>query len=215
MSTILPVTPETIPSVIQQAHRCIGQGGVLAVGTESFYGLAARALDPESVSRVAGLKGRTSKKPILVLLDDAASLNTFINDVSPVAQRFVEKFWPGPLTLVLPARANLPPYLTSETGMIGVRCPALEFLQALLKQTGPLTGTSANRTEKPPACSAQEVLNQFGKEIDLILDTGPTPGGLPSTVLEIGTSIRLLRPGLVPRGEIEAVLAAQNLNLSV
>ena len=214
MPTILHVSPESSHSVIQQAVQCIADGGVLAVGTESFYALATSAFNAGAVTRVADLKGRTSGKPILVLIGDASHLSLLVETISPVAELFIKRFWPGSLTLVLPTGLDLPFELTGGTGMVGVRQPGTAFLRSLLIQTGPLTGTSANRAGSPPGCTANDVQEQFNDGIDLILDTGPAPGGKPSTLLEIGKAIRVLRQGPVTQGEIERLLASQGLRLS-
>ena len=215
MSINLHVSPESSTSVIHRAAQCIAEGGVLAVGTESFYALAGGALNAPAVTRVANLKGRSSRKPILALLGDVSQVPLLVESISPIAEEFMKRFWPGPITLVLPARTAIPEELTGGTHMVGVRVPNSGFLRSLLMQTGPLTGTSANRSGEPPACSASRVQEQFGNDLEVILDTGPAPGGRPSTLLEIGESIRLLRQGPVTRREIEEVLASQGLNVSI
>ena len=213
MAIILSVSPETFPQALPKVKQCLAQGGVLAVGTESFYGLAANALDPLAVARVAKLKGREPDKPILVLISDRSHLKSLVEKISPAAEILMNRFWPGPLTLVFPARVGLPSPLVSHTFMVGVRLPALAALQSVLKESGPLTGTSANRSGEPPACSALEVKKQLGGEIDLILDTGPSPGGLPTTVVSVDEPITVLRPGLVPKVDLETVLGSHGYQL--
>ncbi len=214
MSSLLHVSPDSSPSVIQQAAQCITDGGVVAVGTESFYALSASALDGCAVARVADLKGRSPEKPILVLIGELSQNPLLVESISPIAELFMNRFWPGPLTLILPARDALPAELTAGTNTVGVRLPHSGFLQSLLRQTGPLTGTSANQAGAMPSRTASEVQAQFKEQLDMILDTGPAPGGQPSTLLAIGESIRILRQGPVTQGDIEQVLVSQGLSLS-
>jgi len=214
VSTILHVSPESSSSVIQQAAQCINDGGVVAVGTESFYALAASALNGRAVARVADLKGRSSEKPILAMIGDVSHIPLLVEFVSPVAELIIKGFWPGPLTLIFPARATIPAELTAGTNTVGIRLPNSDFLQSLLTLTGPLTGTSANRAGAQPGRTAFEVHEQFNDCLELILDSGPSPGGQPSTILAIGESIRILRHGPVTQGDIEQVLASQGLSLS-
>ncbi len=123
----------------------------------------------------------------------------------------MEEFWPGLLTLVLQARSTLSPILTGGQGTIGVRQPNDPRVCELLTHTGPLTGTSANRSGQPPAQSAGDVMQQLGSVVDVIVDGGPTPGGQPSTVLQVEPEFRILRDGAVTRKQLEVVLAQPSL----
>ena len=125
----------------------------------------------------------------------------------------MERFWPGPLTLIFSASPLLPEVLTSGTGSVGVRQPAHAGLALLLRQVGPLTGTSANRSGDQPARTAEEVQTTLGSEVDLILDGGPTRGGLPSTIVDTVSPIRLLREGPISRQQIETVLSMAGMAL--
>jgi L-threonylcarbamoyladenylate synthase len=206
MSRRLPLGPDPSVEVLEAAYRLLHTGGVLAIPTESYYALGARACDGEAVHRVCAIKGRGDDKPVLVLISHRAQLAQLVSDVPPAAQVLMDRFWPGPLTLVFPAVAHLPQELTRGTGTVGIRQPARQDLLHLLHHVGPLTGTSANRTGHSPVRTAEQVLEELGEDVDLILDGGVTPGGLPSTLVDITGSIRVLRAGPVSREAIRAVL---------
>lgn len=206
MSRRLPLSPDPSVNVLEAANRLLSTGGVLAMPTESYYALGVRACDGEAVHRVCAIKGRRDDKPILVLISDRAQLVQLVTDVPHAAQVLMDRFWPGPLTLLFPAVAHLPQALTRGTGTVGIRQPARQDLLHLLHHVGPLTGTSANRTGHPPVRTAQHVWEELGGDVDLILDGGETPGGLPSTLVDATGSIRVLREGPVSREAIRAVL---------
>jgi L-threonylcarbamoyladenylate synthase len=126
----------------------------------------------------------------------------------------MDRFWPGPLTIVFPASPHLPAALTAGTGTIGVRLPAQPLLVKLLRATGPLTGTSANRAGASPARTALDVEQNLGSEVDLILDGGPASATLPSTVVEATEVVRLLREGPIGRTVLKAVLAQEGIELA-
>jgi L-threonylcarbamoyladenylate synthase len=126
----------------------------------------------------------------------------------------MDEFWPGLLTLVLQARSTLSPILTGGQGTIGVRQPNDPRVCELMKHTGPLTGTSANRTGQPPAQSAEDVMQQLGLAVDVIVDGGPTPGGQPSTVLQVVPEPRILREGAISRLKLQEVLHRKGKHLS-
>jgi L-threonylcarbamoyladenylate synthase len=206
MSRRLPLTPDPSADVLEAANRLVSTGGVLAMPTESYYALGVRAWDGEAVHRVCSIKGRRDDKPILVLISDRAQLMQLVSDVPRAAQILMDRFWPGPLTLLFHAVSHLPQELTRGTGTVGVRQPARQDLLHLLHHVGPLTGTSANRTGHSPVRTAEQVLEELGEDVDLILDAGETPGGLPSTLMDITGAIRVLREGPVNRETIQAVL---------
>ena len=206
MSKRLALTPDSSVAVLETVHRLLHQNGVLAMPTESYYALGARACDDEAVHRVCTIKGRGEDKPILVLISDRAQLAQLVTDIPFVAQILMDRFWPGPLTLVFRAARDLPHRLTQGTGTIGIRQPAHPDLLRLLHHVGPLTGTSANRTGHPPMRTAGDVLAGLGEDVDLILDGGETAGGLPSTLVDITGTVRMLREGPVKGQAIQAVL---------
>jgi len=200
-------------AVLREASRIITQSGVLAVPTESFYGLAAAVNDAVSIARVKALKRQPEDKPLLVLIADRAQLDTLTRSIPPAAAVLMEAFWPGPLTLTFPIAPALPALLGGRKGTLGVRQPGHVSLRVLLKHTGPMTGTSANRSGEPPAESATAVQSLFGEAIDLILDGGPTAGGLASTVVDTVGSVRIIREGPISRRDISSALHRAGMNL--
>jgi L-threonylcarbamoyladenylate synthase len=192
------------PSGIKRAAQIILQGGVVAFPTETFYGLAADARNEAAIKRIFQVKGREEGKPILLLVADRSWLSGLVQEVYPSAERLMEKFWPGPLTLVFRASPNVSPLLTANTGKIGIRHSPHPVTQALVQAVGrPVTGTSANLSGQPSASLAQEVLQSIGEGLDAILDGGKTAGGLGSTVLDVcGASPRMIREGRLSLDEL-------------
>jgi L-threonylcarbamoyladenylate synthase len=181
-----------------QAHvAALRAGGVVACATETLFGLLADALDEAAVERVCALKGRDPGQPIAVLLPDAAALARVAQTVPERVRRLAERYWPGPLTLLVPAHPGLPGALTKQ-GKIGVRVPgpspALELVRAF---GGPLTATSANRSGEPAARTLAEVDAAFpsGLAGRVVL---PAPGGLPSSVIDVtGAEPVVIRAGAI------------------
>lgn len=206
MNMRLPLSLDPSMDVLEAAKRLLDLGGVLAMPTESYYALGVRACEGAAVHRVCAIKGRGDDKPILVLIGNRAQLPQLVTEVPEAAQVLMDRFWPGPLTVVFPAAAHLPQELTRGTGTVGIRQPGRPDLLHLLDHVGPLTGTSANRSGHSPVRTAEEVMEELGGDVDLILDGGKTPGGLPSTLVDITGSIRVLREGRVSREAIQAVL---------
>lgn len=185
-------------AAIADAAAVLEGGGVVAFPTETFYGLGVAALDRAAVRRLFALKGRPQSRPILVLVDDPARIERFAVLTAP-ARDLIARHWPGALTLVLPAREGLPPELTAGTATIGVRQPGHPVARALAAALGaPVTAPSANLMGEPPPTTAADVVRVFDGRIDLVLDGGPTSGGLPSTVLDVTVDPpRVLREGAV------------------
>jgi L-threonylcarbamoyladenylate synthase len=213
MATVLSLQLDSSGRVFEEVTRILRQSGVIAMPTESFYALGASTSDEVAVRRVCAIKGRPQGKPILALIADRAQLTALVDEVTSAATTLMERFWPGPLTLIFPASPRLPKVLTAGTGSVGVRQTAHTGLAPLLRQVGPLTGTSANRSGEPPARTAEDVQRTLGSEVDLILDGGMTTGGLPSTIVDCGSPIRLLREGPISRQQIEAALSLAGITL--
>lgn len=171
----------------------------MAFPTETFYGLGANAMDPEAVARVYRVKGRPESKPLLALVDSVEMAESLATEISETARSLMARHWPGPLTLVLRASPDLPPELTAGTGTVGVRMPGHPVALGLVRAAGlPVTAPSANPSGKPPPTSAQAVLERLRGSVDLIIDGGPTAGGLPSTVLDVSVlPPRIIRQGAV------------------
>ncbi len=191
----------------QAFARCrevIRSGGVVAYPTDTFYGLGADPRSEAAVERLFSVKGRGAHQPILLLLPDADAVSLWSSSVPAAAKRLMERFWPGPLTLVFAARSNVLPALTAKTGRIGLRVPGNDITRSLLVFLGSaLTGTSANRTGGSDPRTAGDVARELGDRIDLVLDGGPAAGELPSTVVDVSGE----RPVILRRGAItEAAL---------
>jgi L-threonylcarbamoyladenylate synthase len=213
MAEIASYSPATLEALAQHAGAVIARAGVVAIPTETYYGLGVNPFSHEAVDRLRAVKGREDGKPILVLLGSMTALSSLAEEVSSAASVLMEAFWPGPLTIVLPARSSLPTNLTAGTGRIGVRFSSCQPLCRLLERIGPLTGTSANRAGGPPALTAGAVQQALRDEVDLIIDAGPTPGGLPSTVVEVHDSLRIVREGAIGRLAIETALRQRGFSL--
>jgi L-threonylcarbamoyladenylate synthase len=189
---------------IEKASQKILEGGVVAFPTETFYGLGADALELKALRKIFQIKEREENKPLLLLVADRTWLPGLVKKIPPVAEQLIERFWPGPLTLVFEASPNLPSILTAHTGQIGLRISSHPVAQALVQAVGrAITATSANVTGQPSASLASEVFQTLGKQVDAILDGGKTAGGLGSTVLDVsGVLPKILRQGAVSRTEL-------------
>ena len=193
------------PQGIQKAARIILQGGVIAFPTETFYGLAADARNEAALKKIFQVKDRGEGKPILLLVAARGWLTGLAQEVNAQAERLMEEFWPGPLTLVFRASPYVSPLLTANTGKIGIRHSPHPVTQALVQAVGrPVTGTSANLSRRPSASTAQEVLHSIGEGLDAILDGGKTSGGPGSTVLDVsGPSPQMIREGMLSLDELK------------
>ena len=192
----------------QAARGHLAAAALLALPTETFYALAAHPFQEKALERLFSLKGRTPDKPVLLLVSGPDMVPRLARDVPDLAQELMARFWPGPLTLILPARPELSPRLTGGTGGVGLRHPRQEVTCRLIAALGfPVTGTSANRAGQLPLTGAAAVEQEFGEDLALILDVGPCPGGLPSTVVEvIRDPPRLVRAGAVAIKDIREVV---------
>lgn len=203
----------TVSVLADRMRRVLGENGLIALPTESFYGLAVDPFNEQALARLWQIKGRSEGKPILVLIGEGAQLEPFVRNIPPAATVLMNAFWPGPLTIVFPAAIRLSDAVTARTRSVGIRLSAWQPLCDLLRRVGPVTGTSANREGMPPPTTAEEVRHYFGDALDLIVDAGPTPGGRPSTVIDVHGPIRIIRDGAIDRDAIVAELAAHGLYL--
>jgi L-threonylcarbamoyladenylate synthase len=192
-----PAAPDA--AALARAAAVLRDGGLVAFPTETFYGLGAAANDPTALRRVYAVKGRSESKPLLVLIDSIAMAESLAAEVTPRARELMGRHWPGPLTLVLRARPDLPPVLTAGTGTIGMRMSPHPVARGLVRALGaPVTAPSANPEGGAPPTSAAQVLKAFDGRIDLVIDGGPTAGGPASTVVDVTTDAELvLRAGAV------------------
>ena len=192
-----PIRPDD--ASMRAAAAVVAAGGLVAFPTESFYGLGADALDPAAIARVFDVKGRPSGKPLLVLVDSVDMVTTLAARVSDGTRALMTRHWPGSLTLVLEASSRVPPVLTGGTGTIGVRMPGHAVPRALVRAAArPVTAPSANPSTAPPPLTADAVRRYFDGRVELILDGGPTAGGVGSTVADCTVwPPRILRQGPV------------------
>jgi len=192
---------------IETALAIIRSGEAVAFPTDTVYGVGVLAFDTAAIDKLFEAKIRDPGKAIPILLGDPAQLSRVARDVPALALRLAQRFWPGPLTLVVPSHPGLPPNL-SPAPTVGVRMPDHPVALALLRRSGPLAVTSANLSGEKNAIRAQEVLAQLGGRIPLILDGGRTPGGSPSTVVDCtGQQPVILRPGPLSLEALKAALS--------
>lgn len=213
MAAIIPYRAFTREQLSKEVTPVLQRGGLVAVPTETFYGLGVNPFDQMALHRLCAVKGRREGQPILVLVGSLREVGLFAEHVPAAASILMEALWPGALTIVLPARPSVPAAVTAGTGRIGIRLSSCQPLRTVLELVGPLTGTSANRTGAPPAQSAREVQDTLGDAVDLIIDAGPTPGGMPSTVVEVGDRLHIIREGAIAPEAIEALLRARGISL--
>jgi L-threonylcarbamoyladenylate synthase len=213
MATIEDYAASTVPVLADLVRRVLGESGLIALPTESFYGLSVAPFDEQALARLWQIKGRSQGKPILVLIGDRSQLEPFVRSIPHAAQVLMNAFWPGPLTIVFAAAPGISDAVTAGTGSVGIRLSAWQPLVDLLGRVGPVTGTSANREGMPPPRTAEEVQYNLGDALDLIIDAGPTPGGPPSTVIDVRGPIRIVRNGSIERAVIEARLVDHGLHL--
>lgn len=184
------------------------RGDVIVFPTETLYGLGADALNPAAVEKVFQLKGRDLNNPFPVLVGDIAMLDRLVASVPPLAQRLMDYFWPGPLTIVLPARQDIPRPLVSRTGGIGVRISSQPIAGALVRLLGhPLTATSANPSGKEPARTLSEAKQYFSATVDVFVDGGTLTSQRGSTVIEVAADhIKMIREGEISANALERVI---------
>ncbi len=202
---------EVLPAdaaAIARAAEVLRRSGLVAFPTETVYGLGANALDAAAVTRIFAAKGRPSNNPLIVHVAEAADVARVTAAWPDTASRLAARFWPGPLTLVLPKRPDVPDAVTAGGPTVAVRVPAHSVARALIRAADvPVAAPSANRSGYISPTRAEHVLRGLDGRIDMILDAGPVPGGIESTVLDVtADSPCLLRPGLVTPAEIEAVI---------
>jgi L-threonylcarbamoyladenylate synthase len=196
----------TDPNALELAADALARGELVAFPTDTVYGLAASAFSASAIERLFDAKGRDSSKAIAVLLGDLNQLDMVTPGLTASAERLAQRFWPGPLTLIVGRHPSLPENL-SPLPTIGIRIPDHPLAQTLLRRTGPLATTSANRSGAENPLSAQDVRDQLDGRIEWIVDGGRSPGGLPSTVVDCtGEDIRVLRVGPIPEAALREAI---------
>jgi L-threonylcarbamoyladenylate synthase len=208
-TTVLDVCqPEALAPALARAAEVLRAGGLVAFPTETVYGLGANALDADAVARIFAAKGRPANNPLIVHVAEVSDVLWVASDWPDEAARLAERFWPGPLTLVLPRRPKVPDVVTAGGPTVAVRLPAHPVARELIRLAGvPIAAPSANRSNRLSPTLAQHVLRDLDGQIDLLLDGGPTPGGIESTVLDLSRRPpRLLRPGLIDPSALETII---------
>ncbi|MDW8242070.1 MAG: L-threonylcarbamoyladenylate synthase [Thermogemmata sp.] len=210
-----PLQPD--PRWLEAAAQLLRQGKLVVFPTETVYGLGANAWDETAVQRIFAVKGRPATNPLIVHIASREQVTEVVVDWPAVAARLAQRFWPGPLTLVLPKHARIPPVVTAGGPTVAVRCPAHPVAQALLQQAGvPVAAPSANRSTEISPTRAEHVLPSLGQLVDAIIDAGPCPGGVESTVVDLTVDPpRLLRPGLITVPMLEEVIGPIGIETSV
>ena len=193
---------------IQEAVTWILKGGVVAMPTDTLYGLAVDPFNRDAVGRVFAVKGREPNHALPLIAADVAQVESHLGALAPIARAIVARFWPGPLTLVVASPPTLGRDITGGLGTVGIRVPADEIARAVCAGCGrPVTATSANLSGEPPTADPDVVERTLGDRVDFLLDTGPTRGGLPSTMVDVsGAEPRLVRDGAISWREIQAWL---------
>jgi L-threonylcarbamoyladenylate synthase len=196
------------PALLGRAAALLQSGQLVAYPTETFYGLAADPRNPASVERVFQAKGRPERMALPLIAPDEASVRISVREFPEVARRLAAAFWPGALTLVLPASDDLPPLLLGGGHTVGIRISSHPIAAGLARKVaGAIVATSANRSGQAAPATAGEVAAALGEEVALILDGGPTRGGAASTVIDLTIEPpRLIRSGAIPVSAIEGVL---------
>ena len=201
-----PLAPE--PSLIERAATLLRTGNLVVFPTETVYGLGADALQPNAVERIFAAKGRPLSDPLIVHIAENADIQQLVTHIPPEAERVAEAFWPGPLTLILPASPRVPKVVTANLPSVAIRMPRHPIALALIRAVGsPLAAPSANRFMHISPTTAQHALADLHGRVPLILDGGPCEVGVESTVLDLSSSVpTILRPGGVSREALQRIL---------
>ena len=196
------------PSSVRIAAEIIRKGGLVAIPTETVYGLGANGLDEQAVLKIFEAKGRPQDNPLILHVAEPQEMEKFCHDIPASAYILAEKFWPGPLTMVLPARDIVPRRTTAGLDTVAVRCPDNEATREIIRLSGvPIAAPSANLSGKPSTTTAQHVLHDHNGKIDAVVDGGPCRVGVESTIVDLTEARpRLLRPGgITPEQLIQAL----------
>ncbi|MBK8001835.1 MAG: threonylcarbamoyl-AMP synthase [Verrucomicrobia bacterium] len=214
IAEILPThTAALFDAAVKRAAELLRTGEVVALPTETVYGLAANALDAAAVARIFAVKGRPAHNPIIIHVCDLAMARRFAGKWPETAEKLARSFWPGPLTLVLPRTKEIPDIVTAGGSTVGVRWPSHPFMQAVIRECGfPLAAPSANPSNFLSPTNAQHVQSTLGDRIKLIVDGGQSQVGIESTVVDVTTTPpALLRPGMIHVESLAAALGETGL----
>jgi L-threonylcarbamoyladenylate synthase len=200
------ILPTTAADTIPRALEVLRTGGLVAFPTDTVYGVGCLAFDGKAVESIYAAKDRLFEKAIPILLGDSEDLEKVVISIPSAARRLASRFWPGPLTILVPKKPGLPEAV-STTSTVGVRVPDHEVARALLRAAGPMAVTSANISGQASPTTAQEVFTQLSGRIELIIDGGKTPGGVPSTVVDCSDEeIKIIREGPITEEELLSTL---------
>lgn len=193
------VSADDLDSVMPEIRRALKAQKSVVIPTDTVYGIAADAFSATAVENLLAAKGRERDMPVAVLIAESATVDALARNVPQAARDLAAAHWPGPLTLILPAHSSLRMDLGRTNGTIGVRVPDHDVARRILRATGPLAVSSANRTGKPAGTSAAEAAAQLGRRVEVYVDAGPTPGAIPSTIVDFsnGPVGRILRVGVL------------------
>lgn len=201
-----PESPQR--DALHEAATWIRGGGVVAIPTDTLYGLAADPFSAEASARVFALKGRAADRALPLIAADIEQIAGHIGALSRAGERLAQRFWPGPLTLLVAAPFVLAKNVGGGTERVGVRVPAHPVACAICRAVGrPVTATSANISGQPATAEADDVERTLGDRLDLLIDAGRAPGGAPSTIVDVTAEPRLVRPGAIPWELIQTWLA--------
>ncbi len=201
------ILPASSFDTIQHAYEILQKGGLVAFPTDTVYGVGALAFDGKAVESIYAAKDRPTEKAIPILIGDPKDLEKVGMDIPDAARMLAAHFWPGPLTILVPKRAELPAAV-SAASTVGVRVPDHQVARAILRAAGPMAVTSANISGAQSPITAQEVYEQLGGRIALIIDGGETPGGVPSTLVDCTLpELKVLREGPISGGELRSALS--------
>ena len=201
LSALDTATPRISAEIIQK-------GGLVAIPTETVYGLGANGLNPNAVAKIFEAKGRPQDNPLILHVSETKEIENFCHSIPEAAYRLAEKFWPGPLTMVLPARDSVPKCTTSGLPTVAVRCPDNAVTREIIRLSGcPIAAPSANISGKPSTTTAEHVMHDHNGKIDAVVDGGPCRVGLESTIVDLTEDRpRLLRPGGITPEQLTEVL---------
>jgi len=198
--------PERRSAGLGAAAEAVLKGALVVLPTDTVYGIGADAFRPAAVGRLLAAKGRGRQMPPPVLVGSVRAADALVEDLGGYGQKLIDEFWPGGLTLVCRANRSLRWDLGETRGTVALRMPDHQVALDLLAQTGPMAVSSANLTGAPPAATAAAAREQLGGSVEVYLDAGPCPGGVPSTIVDLTDDMpRLLRAGAVPIGRLREI----------
>ncbi|MCR5430719.1 MAG: threonylcarbamoyl-AMP synthase [Eubacterium sp.] len=214
---IVKIDAENIDAkVIDRAAETIKNGGLVAFPTETVYGLGANALDAEASKKIYEAKGRPSDNPLIAHIASIDTLKEIVEDVNDVASKLIEKFWPGPMTLIFRKKALVPDSTTGGLDTLAVRFPSNEIAKALIEKSGlPIAAPSANTSGKPSPTKGEHVIEDLDGKVDMIIDGGVVGLGLESTIIDVTDKPTILRPGFITQEMLEQVIEEVKLDKTI